>query len=286
MTLNHAAGIDNDNRRMSTKSWDKPLLSRLAASLVVGWASQAMFAADASQTNAAVLRYEEPKSLTARIYAKSPGPQTLLFNFKRLATRSGSKLNVLREYTYPDGRLAVRQHVAYEGDELVGFEVEELQNGARGNAKIRHDPASPAKGAVSFEYAKDTASGAKPKTNEEPLRNDTLMDDMIGPFLALHWGMLLNGQPVKCRYISVPRRETVGFTFTKDSESTWQGQKVIIVKMEATSFIIAALVDPVFFTVEKEGKHRILRYIGRTTPKIKTGSKWADLDAVTLFDWK
>jgi hypothetical protein len=271
---------------MSTKSWNKLPLGTLAASLVVGWASQTMLAADNAQTNGAVLRYEEPKSLTARIYAKGPGPQTLLFNFKRQATRSGSKLDVLREYSYPDGRLAIREHVAYEGDELVGFELEEPQNGARGNAKIRPNPASPAKRAISFEYAKDTASGAKPKTNQEPLQNDTLLDDMIGPFIALHWGMLLNGQPVKSRYISVPRRETVGFTFTKDCESTWQGQKVIIVKMEATSFIIAALVDPVFFTVEKEGKHRILQYIGRTTPKIKTGSKWADLDAVTVFDWK
>ena len=55
--------------------------------------------------------------------------------------------------------------------------------------------------------------------------------------------------------------------------------------MEATSVIIAALIDPIRLTMEKEGRHHVLQYVGRTAPKIKNGNKWNDLDAVTVFDW-
>ena len=90
---------------------------------------------------------------------------------------------------------------------------------------------------------------------------------------------------MKCRYVVVPRRETVGFTFAKESETTAQGRAVVIIKMEATSIIIAQLVDPVFFTVEKDSPHRVLQYVGRVTPKTKAGNKWDDLDANFVFEW-
>lgn len=257
-------------------------------SLILGaaWGGPPALGSDTAKPSSAELMYEAPATLAGAVYAKGSGQKTLLFRFKRQASRSGSTLNVSREFTRPDGRPAVRQHVVYNGDELVSFELEELQNGGRGSAKIRRDPGDPAKGVIRFEYTKDTASASKPKTNEEPLQKDTLVDDMIGPFIAAHWDALMKGERVKCRYLSVPRRETVGFTFVKESESTWQGQAVAMIKMEPTSVIIKALVDPVFFAIEKESRHRIRQYIGRTTPKIKAGSKWNDLDAETVYDWK
>ena len=38
--------------------------------------------------------------------------------------------------------------------------------------------------------------------------------------------------------------------------------------------------------VQSQGERRILQYVGRATPMIKRGSKWEDLDAVTVFDWE
>ena len=72
----------------------------------------------------------------------------------------------------------------------------------------------------------------------------------------------------------------------KDSEATRDGKPVVRFKMEPTSVIIAQLVDPIFFVVEKQGAHRVLEYDGRTTPLIKSGNKWKDLDAVTVYEWK
>jgi hypothetical protein len=175
--------------------------------------------------------------------------------------------------------------MVYDGDNLVSYALDELQISAAGNMKVQCDPGDPARSALLFEYTKDLASGGTPKTSTEAMRNETLTGDMVSAFLVSHWGELSKGEKVKCRYVVVPRRETVGFTFTKESETTSQGRPVAIIRMEATSMIIARLVDPVFFTVEKDGQHRVLQYVGRVTPKTRDGNKWDDLDATFVFEW-
>jgi hypothetical protein len=230
------------------------------------------------------LTYEEPRFLAAVINRVAPGGSTLLFRFQREAVRTGEKLDVRRDYTYPDGKLAARERVVYEGNDLVLYELQESQIGARGSARIRRVPGNPAKGRIEFEYSK--APSAAPKKNTETLAENTLIGEMVAPFLVSHWGELCRGEKVKCRYIVVPRRETVGFTFVEDTGAIRQNQDVVIIRMEATSPFVAALVDPVFFTIEKAPPHHILQYAGRTVPKIQSRGKWRDLDAVTVFDWK
>jgi hypothetical protein len=230
------------------------------------------------------LTYEEPRFLAAVINRQGPGGSTLLFRFQREAVRKGEKLDVRRDYTYPDGKLAARERAVYKGNDLLLYELQEAQIGARGSAQIRRVPGNPAKGSIEFEYSK--APGAAPKSNTEALAENTLIGDMVAPFLVSHWQELRRGEKVKCRYVVVPRRETVGFTFVEDSKATGQNQGLVIIRMEATSPFVAALVDPVFFTIEKAAPHHVLQYAGRTVPKIQTGGKWRDLDAVTVFDWK
>ena len=223
--------------------------------------------------------------LVGTVYAKDSGRQQALFKFKRVTKRLGARVNVLREHTYPDGKPAARERIVYEGNALVSYTLDELQIGAAGSVNVRRDPGDPTKSALLFEYTKDLASASNPKTSAEALRNETLTSDMIATFLVSHWGELSKGEKVRCRYVVVPRTETVGFTFVKDSETTSQGRGALIIKMEATSPIIKRLVDPFFFTVEKDGQHRVLQYVGRVTPKSKAGNKWDDLDATVVFEW-
>lgn len=257
----------------------------MVAILIGGWASQTTVSGQSANTNGTPSKYEEPKLLIGTVYSKDSGQRQALFKFKRLATRSGSRVNVLREYTYPDGKPAARERFVYEGDDLESYALDELQIGAAGSVKVQRDTGNPARSALLFDYTKDVASGSKPKTSTEALRNETLTSDMVAAFLAAHWGELSRGEKVKCRYVVVPRRETVGFTFAKESETTVQGRGVVIIRMEATSLIIAQLVDPVLFTVEKDGQHRVMQYVGRVTPKTKAGNKWNDLDATFVFEW-
>jgi hypothetical protein len=108
---------------------------------------------------------------------------------------------------------------------------------------------------------------------------------MLPYFIVEHWNELIRGQAVMFRFIAQSRIETVGFKFVKESDVTWRGKAAVRFRMEASSFIIAQIVDPLFFIVEKDGAHRVLEYVGRTTPKLRDGSKWKDLDARTVYDW-
>jgi hypothetical protein len=273
---NPRSGINSImNKEASSRIW-------LGLAILLGAGTGDHRALGADAPNTAKLRYEEPIHLMGSIYSR--GSNQPLFKFERAAQRSGSSLKVQRDYTYPNGKPAAQERVIYEGDALVLFELEDSQTGARGSAKIQREANHPEKNRIDFEYA--IKNGDRPKTRTEALREDTLVADMVGPFLVSHWDALSRGEKVKCRYIVVPRCETVGFTFLKDSETTWQGRGVLVVKMEATSRIIAALVDPLFFTMKKDPPHNVVQYVGRTTPKIQMGGKWKDLDAVTVFDWE
>ena len=233
---------------------------------------------------AATIDYFEPSVLTGTVYAKAADPKEVLFTFKRTATRSGQTIHVLREFTSPAGKLAARERVQYEGDRLVSVEFEEPGSGAAGTIAVDAEGKSASERKVHFTYS--AGADSSKKTDSEKFQGDTLVSDMIAPWLAAHWAALTNGSAVKCRYAVVARLETVGFKFVKESEGTWRGIPVITVKMEPTSWVIARLVDPLHFTVEKEGQHRVLQYIGRTTPRLQHGKKWEDLDAVSVYDWK
>ena len=87
------------------------------------------------------------------------------------------------------------------------------------------------------------------------------------------------------RFVASSRLETVGFKLVKDAEENWRGQPALRLRMEASNLIIAQIVDPLFFIVEKDGAHRVLEYLGRITPKQREGAKWKDLDARTIYEW-
>jgi len=227
--------------------------------------------------------YEEPKLLTGSIYRKDPASDRLLFKFRRTATRSGNTVEVLREYYSPEGSLAARERAVYDRDHLVSYKMDELQSGASGSAVFRSEASSSKSQRIVFEYI--SKPGAKTQQGNEAVRQDVLINDMIPAILVAHWKELMNGVAVRFRFIVLQRAETVGFKLVKESESTRRGTPVVIVRMEPTSPIIARLVNPIRFTVEQEGEHRILEYVGRTTPMIKNRNRWEDLDALTVFDW-
>ncbi len=207
-----------------------------------------------------------------------------LFTFKRTATRDGASVRVLREFFNPDGSVAARERVTFEGPSLTSFQLDELQTGAQGGTTVVPDAKTPAKQKLLFDWT--AGPGAKKKTDDETLQKNTLVGDMIPYFIVAHWDELMRGTAVNFRFIAQSRLETVGFKLVKESEVTAQGRPAVRLRMEPSSLLIAQIVDPIFFIVEKDGAHRVLEYIGRTTPKKKEGGKWKDLDARTVYDWK
>jgi hypothetical protein len=230
--------------------------------------------------------YYDAALLTGTIYAKDSAARSVLFTFRRTATRTNANVRVLREYHRPDGSRAALERSAYENGNLLSYELDERQSGAKGRAVVKPDPIRPNTKRIYFEYTEGGNGNAKKKTASEEWQPNTLINDMIAPFLLQHWGELMKGRAVKFRFIVLSRVETVGFKFIKDSETVRDGRPVVRVRMEPTSFVIALLVDPLFFDVEKNGAHRILDYTGRITPRLKENGQWKTVDALTVFDWK
>lgn len=223
------------------------------------------------------INYLEPKVLTGTIYADDSLKQ-ILFTFRRTATNSGSAIRVLREFKLPNGVLAAREQVVYQNNRLKSFTLEELQTGAKGSAVVESSGGEPT---IHFNYSE----GATKKSGSEKYLNEILTSDMVAPYIAAHWYAVLAGETVKCRLISVSRAETVGFKFFKESETASRGKPVVVVRMQPSSIVIARLVAPLHFVMERAAPHRVLQYTGRTTPSIRKDGKWDDLDAVTVFDW-
>lgn len=221
--------------------------------------------------------YLDPQTLTGTVYADASLTR-VLFTFRRTATRYGSTIYAMREFNLPDGTLAARERVVYQGGQLKSFSLEDFQIGSRGRAVVL--PGS-GEARMNFNYM----VGSTRRNGSEKFMQEILVNDMVGPYLAANWDDLNGGAVLKCRFVSIPRAETIGFKFFKESETTWRGRPVIIVKAQPTSILIAQLVAPLHFVIEKAGQHRVLEYTGRTTPKFRKNGKWEDLDAVTVMDW-
>lgn len=221
--------------------------------------------------------YLEPQLLTGSIYDQPGG--RVLFTFRRTATQTGDVVRVLREFRNPDGSMAAQERVLYERGRLVRLELEESQIGASGQALI--EPAQEQE-RIEFRY---TPRSGKPKRRLETTGEEALISDMLPGFLLAHWDELERGDVLRFRYIVVPRLETIAFKLRCESTTEFHGKKVLRIRMEPASWIIAQVLDPLVFTVELNRPHRILQYWGRTTPKIRNGQNWRDLDALTVFKW-
>ncbi|HEY0551022.1 MAG TPA: hypothetical protein VGF13_15565 [Verrucomicrobiae bacterium] len=263
-----------------------PLIARRACAAVVGLTlvSSEAVAQSPRQLNDDA-RYEQPGLLTGTIYEARSGTNKVLFTSKRTATRSNSTVFVTCDYFYANGAVAAREQIVFERGQLVWFQLDEKQTGARGSATIARDGKNAGKQKILFDWATTESGMTTLKTDSEAFQSETLVGDMIPYFIATHWNELARGEQLSFRFIVSDRLETVGFKLTKESDVTWRGNAALRLRMEPSSVVIRRLVDPLFFIVEKATAHRIFEYVGRVTPMMREGSKWKDLDARTVYDW-
>lgn len=219
--------------------------------------------------------YAQPNRFSGTVYETASGTNKVLFTFLRTAVRSNGTIHVVRDFLYPNGSVAAREVATFKDGRLLSFHLDERQTGARGNSAVSGSK-------LLFEWL---GPDGKKKTDSEDMESNTLIGDMIPYFILDHWKELSTGKAVNFRFIASSRLETVGFKLVKDSEVTWRGKPALRLRMEPSSVIIRQIVDPLYFTVERDGSHRVLEYVGRTTPKLREGSKWKDLDARTVYEW-
>jgi hypothetical protein len=242
------------------------------------------FAAPASSAPDGSFDYAEPKRLTGTLYALDSNQKLVLFTFRRTATRAGSRVRVERRFDLPDGSTGAVENIVYESDHLVSYEMKEVQAGLWGTIQIYPDPIQSGREELTIAHGRDTEVRGKGTSSHLP--KDTLIDDTLYPFILMHWNDLMQGTSVKFRFVALEWERTFGFKLSKAGESVRNGKAVVCMKMEPTSMIVARFMNPIYFTIEKDAPHRMLEYVGRTTPRFKKGKVWKYLDAETVFDWQ
>jgi hypothetical protein len=238
------------------------------------------FAADLSNLSA-TMDVAGPARFTGTIYEIGSQRKAILYHFERTASRAGATVQVQRQFTSPDGSPVAVESVFYVSNRLVSYQMKELQANLSGSVQIEPDPTKRGQQKIIIGYGK----GLIPtKSDPQPLKPDTLIDDNLYPFMLFHWDELMRGQEVKFRFVSIEWRHTFNFRLLKTGETIVKGRTCELICMKPTGFMLQQVVNPLVFTVEKAAPHLMLSYIGRTTPRVKKGDSWKYLDAETVFD--
>ncbi|MBX3019645.1 MAG: hypothetical protein KF767_17285 [Bdellovibrionaceae bacterium] len=160
-----------------------------------------------------------------------------------------------------------------ENGQVVKVEIDQNQTGG--------------KGVITFDGKKATFSkteDGKTKTSDENVKGDFVVSGNFQRYVHSKWADLQAGKTVSFRYGVWERMETVGFQVSKMKDEDKDGAKTTLLKMKPSSFIIAALVNPIEFRFNEDGS-RLLEMKGRIQVKAKDGSKFKDQDGVVVYKY-
>ena len=227
--------------------------------------------------------YADPKLLTATLYQLGSHQRNVLFRFRRSATELGNSIQVDRTFDLPDGLQAAVEHIVYKSGKLAAYRLNDFRAGFWGCISIINDPVHPGRKQLIISHGSDRSSKIASRT--EDLSPNTLIDDTVYPFILSHWQLLEHGAIEKFQFVSLGWDRTFGFKVFKTGTSVLDGQAVLRLTMQPSNFFIARMVKPIRLSIEQQMPHRLLEYVGRTTPRVKTGGSWKYLNAVTIFHW-
>lgn len=255
-----------------------------AALLALFWSClpPGLAAEPVSSTASPAYDYAKPSLLTGTLYAIGSDRKQVLYTFRRTAVRSGNIVHVDRQFLLTNNTVAAEEKVLYESNQLVSFEMQDFQAGISGVIHIEPDPKNPGQQTILIGCAH---SLDPPKGRARTLQPDTLIDDTLYPFMMHQWSELMQGKTVRFHFVSLDWERTFEFELMRTGKSVQGGQPVVLLTMKPANIFIARLVRPIVFTVQANGSHLILSYIGRTTPRIRKGSSWKELDAETVFSY-
>lgn len=216
---------------------------------------------------------------TAKLYAIDSKREKQLFRLQRVEEKQGANLKATVRFFSPTDpkstEALVTEEIFFENGNLKKYLIHSKLPPAEGSLEIRD-------GKVYFSYAR---AGEKPNTDDEDMAPNLVIGPTITDYIRQpeHFDKLKQDEDVKVRFASVERAETVGFTFSRSRIYEEGGKQLLEVKMKATSFIIAAIVDPLYFTYELETRKPVA-IRGRTLPKQLVDGKWKDLDIDFVYD--
>ena len=206
------------------------------------------------------------------IYESGSQRKKLLFSIHAdlLAPNPGTRTFV-SSYLDPQGQEVMTEKATFEDLHLQRYVISQKQLGETYELTVDH-----AKMRFSVTRAGQT------EVKERSLPENLVVGPSLVPFIQQHWSELQGLHKVQAQLAVLDRKDTYGFEFMKVRELQFEGQAAVLIRMSASSTLIAAVVHPTYLTVVPDGS-RILEVKGRMLPKRKVGSRWEDFEGEAYF---
>ena len=203
---------------------------------------------------------------TGQVFDKEGKEQK--FSYERFQKAEGSKVFDRAVYKDMDGKELTIETMETDGGKLIKYEIEQKQLKQKAWIEVATDK-------VTFNLKKYRKKNY-PKTEDLP--NNFIVGLQIVPTIKKNWDKLMKGDELEIKLGVWHRQEAITFDLSKEKA---EGND-FVVKMNPSSMFIRAVVDPIFFTFDKNTKN-LTSYKGRTTPKVKKGKSYYDFDGLTKY---
>lgn len=210
---------------------------------------------------------------SAIVYERGSHRTKKLFTLDVQWEKQGDSDVAIATYKDMNGEPAVIEKSVLKGSRVEQVDFEQRQENATATITYSNDSA----------HFKLTENGKTQESTEE-VKGDFVMPGSFQRYVASRWADLNEGKTVEFRYGVWFRRETFGFKIKKVGEEGQGADKKVLLHMKASSFFVAAMVDPVDFKFSADGS-KILELNGRVAPKIKKNGKFYDLDAEMIYSY-
>lgn len=192
------------------------------------------------------------------------------FLYERFEDIQGDKVIDRSVYKDLDGEVLVEEKMVTNKGELVRYDIEQKQ--LKQTAWIETSP-----GKVTYNLKKFRKNNY-PQTEDKP--DNLLLPMQITPFVKNNWDHFMAGKSKDIQLGVWHRQEHLGFELSVDKEQS--NKERLVVKMAPSSFLIKAIVSPLYFYFDKSTKS-LKEYKGRTAPKEKKGRSYNNFDGLTKY---
>jgi hypothetical protein len=126
----------------------------------------------------------------------------------------------------------------------------------------------------------------KVKTSVDDAEDNLVVPSTVMSFLRPSFQSLREGKEVRLKVAVLDRRESFSFVMRKvRDELTADRQEGMVLEMAPVSFIVKALVDPMYFYV-KPGTGELYAFQGRSALRRKQGDSWKEMNVRTAYEYK
>lgn len=116
-------------------------------------------------------------------------------------------------------------------------------------------------------------NGSAAVESEEVSDKGTMLKGaLLFEYIARNYSAIAGGAVAEFRLLAPSRLETVGFELITKGEETVQGKSCLLLKLQASSWIIRQFAGDIHFWVDVKPPHTVVQYRGRLTPTDEKGN--------------